>query len=162
RSGTRRSPPDSRPYWRFRMLEAEVLIYQGNSTAAATILAEKVPDRPEFTEIDVRCKMLESYLPAGQRKQERGKLIEDALRKASEVGDADLLLEVEILKGRQLSADDPGRARSIFMQARQRAVGLDDTFHQAVAINNLGMMSIRGSRFDEAINWFEQALTPAK
>jgi CHAT domain-containing protein/Flp pilus assembly protein TadD len=162
RLGTRRSPPDSLPYWRFRMLEAEVLIYRGNSAAAAAILAENTPDQPEFTEIDVRRKMLESYLPAGQRKQERGKLIEEALRKASEIGDGDLLLEVEILQGRHLSAEDPGQARSIFMRARRRAVGLDDTFHQAIALNNLGMISIRGARFDEAIKWFEQALTPAK
>src|SRR5438874_365139 len=101
-----RSTPDSQYYWKFRLLEAEVLIYQGNPTAAAAILSRSIPDRQEFADIDARRKLLRAYLPKGQPKQETGKLIDDALRQASRLGDIDLLLDVEISKGYYLSPDD--------------------------------------------------------
>src|SRR5262249_34760984 len=162
RSGARTSPTASQYYWKFLLLEADVLLYQGNPPAAAAILAQTVPDRPEFAEADVRQKILLSRLPAKQARQERIKLLDEAVRQATVLGDTGLLLDAEILKGYRLSSDDPERARGIFLSARQRAIGVNDAYHEAVALNNLGIMSIRKSRFDEAINWFEQGLIPAK
>ena len=159
---SKRALAGSEYYWRFRLLEAEVLKYQGNPPEAAAILAASVPDRPDFLNIEVRRKMLLSSLPTNQPKEEKQKLIEEAFRQAKTLGDNDLLLDVEVLKGYHLSADDPEQARRIFLDARQRAAGIKDTFHEAVALNDLGMLSIRKSRFDEAMRWFEQALDPAK
>jgi len=56
--------------------------------------------------------------------------------------DIDLLLDAEILKGYHLSSDDPEQARRIFHAARQRAVGVNDAYHEAVALNDLGWMSM--------------------
>jgi CHAT domain-containing protein/Tfp pilus assembly protein PilF len=162
RSESRRAIPDSEYYWKFRLLEAEVLRYQGNPSAAAAILARSIPDRPEFMNVEARRKMLLSSLPTNQPKEEKRKLIDEAFRQAEILGDTDLLLDVEILKGYHLSADDPEQARWIFLGSRERAVGVKDAFHEAVALNDLGMLSIQKSRFDEAIHWFEQALDPAK
>ena len=162
RSESKRASPDSEFFWKFRLLEAEILRYQGNPAAAAKILAETVPDKPSFANIEARRRMLLSSLPASQSKEQKRKLIEDALRQASVSGDTDLLLEVEIMKGYLLSADDPEEARRIFLDSGRRSVESNDSFHEAVALNDLGMLSIQKSRFDEAIPWFSQALEPAK
>jgi CHAT domain-containing protein len=162
RSGARRCPTASQYYWKFLLLEADVLMYQGNPPAAAAILAQTVPDGPAFAAADARKKMLQSRLLTKQAKQKKRMLIDEAFRQASVAGDVDLMLDAEILKGFHLSADDPEQARRIFLSARQRAAGINDAFHEAGALNDLGMMSMLKSRFDEAIPWFEQALDPAK
>jgi CHAT domain-containing protein len=162
RSESKRALPDSAYCWKFRLLEAEVLRYQGNPSAAAAILAKRVPETPEFADIEARRKMLLSSLPSNQPKEEKRKLINEAFQQAEALGDLDLLLDAEILKGYHLSADDPEQARRIFLDAMQRAISVKDSFHEAVALNDLGMLSIQKSRFDEAIRWFEQALDPAQ
>jgi len=73
RSESKRALPDSAYCWKFRLLEAEVLRYQGNPSAAAAILAKRVPETPEFADIEARRKMLLSSLPSNQPKEEKRK-----------------------------------------------------------------------------------------
>jgi tetratricopeptide (TPR) repeat protein len=161
RAGARQTPPSSPFFYKFRILQAEILHYQSTRQAAAASLSSRVPERREFAAVEARRKMLQiSVLQVS--KEEKSKLLDEVLRQASALGDQDLLLDVEIRKGLQLSVDDPENARRIFLEARRRAAGIHDSYHEAIALNDLGMMSIKEHRFDEAITWLEQELVPAR
>jgi CHAT domain-containing protein/Tfp pilus assembly protein PilF len=158
RAAKRRWQPGSPEYQELRLLEAEILFYQG-SKEAGRILAEPPPPR-EPVAITARRHMLDS-LVGGKPKAERSRLLEDAWREAAPASDPGLRLEIQILRARLQSAEDAEGARALFVDARKQAARSGDPYHEAMALNDLGMMSLRGSRFDEAIQWFEQAVAPA-
>ena len=163
-SGSQRYPPSSTYHWRFRLLEAEALTYSGKLQLAAEILAQNVPDGHEFAELDARRDMLQGYLLLHRSEVAAGlKLLNESYRKASQLGLSGLLGEIEVLKGTRLSlTGHSDEARTLLLSARQRAIGLGDPYQEATALMDLGMISARKSRFDEALGWFEQALSPAK
>ena len=163
-SASQRYPPASTYYWKFRLLEAEALIYSGKPQPAAEILALNVPSGHEFAELDARHDMLQACLLLNHSKAVAGaKLLDESYRKASSLGLSGLLGEIEVLKGMTMFlTGHPDEARSFFLSARQRAIQQSDAYQEAIALNDLGMLSKSKSRFDEALGWFEQALSRAK
>ena len=162
RAGARQTPPSSVFSFKFRLLEAEILIFQSKRPDAAAILSISVPERPGFAAVEARREMLQISVLEKLPKERKGKLLDEILRQASALQDEDLLLDAEIRKGLHLNADDPDAARRMFLEARRRAAGIHDRYHEAIALNDLGMMSIRQFRFDEAIAWLAEALVSAR
>jgi CHAT domain-containing protein len=162
RAGAAESPPGSLSFHKFRLLEAEILIYQGNSQAAAAILSHDVPNALEFAGISARLKMLRSYLLGSKSPKEKSRLLDDAWLQASSLRDDGLLLDIELLQGIHVSSTGAEKARSLFTGVRQRASSLKDAYHESMALINLGRLNIQMSRYDEAIQWLEQSLPPAR
>lgn len=153
--------PDQHCRWECRILLSEILIYLSHDNDARALLKGSPPDTPEFARLAVRRSMLLGYyhLNAGASSD----LLDESYRQAVQRGLSDLLPEIEILQARRLF--DSGRteeARAAVLKAREQAVAQHDPYNEAAALNNLGMMSLVRSRFDEAIPWFEKTLEPAR
>ncbi|MEO8130211.1 MAG: CHAT domain-containing protein [Bryobacteraceae bacterium] len=162
-SAAQRYPATSSYHWRFRLLEAEALLYKGERQAAAAILAEHPPDGDAFFQVDARRDMLQGYMLTRGSQAEAAKLLNEAHRKASSHGFSGLLGEIEVLQGMgMVAAGHPDEARLLFLSARERAVQQHDPYHEAISLLDLGMLSKSKSRFDEALGWFEQALARAR
>src|SRR6516225_241586 len=121
RAGAGASPSRSLLFHKFRLLEAEILIYQGKTQSAAAILADNVPDAPEFAGLNARLKMLRSYVLPAKSAEEKGRLLDDAWSQATRLGDAGMIVDIELQQGILKSRTDPETARSLFERARQRA-----------------------------------------
>src|SRR5690349_18534845 len=59
RSGARHTSPSSPLFYKFRLLEAEILSYQSNRQAAAAILSNSIPGAAGFAAVEARRKMLQ-------------------------------------------------------------------------------------------------------
>jgi hypothetical protein len=57
---------------------------------------------------------------------------------------------------------DSQQADAVFRQVAAEAASRNDAYYQAGALNGLGMMRLKGWRFDEAIPWFQRAAETAK
>jgi CHAT domain-containing protein len=148
--------------WRFRLLEAEILIWLAKNDEARALLTQSLPAGSQFTGLRVRRQMLEGYLLAFTQREAGLKLVEQAYQQAIQFGLRDILPEIEILKGSLSSSHNPEEARALFFKAREHAIEQHDGYDEAAALNDLGMLSLENSRYDEAIPFFEQALDPAK
>lgn len=149
--------------WQCRILLSEILIYLSHDKDARTLLKDGPPGTPEFARLAVRRNMLLGYYHLDAAPGPSSDQLDESYRQAIRLGLTDLLPEIEILQARRLF--DSGRteeARAAVLQARQQAVEQHDPYNEAAALNNLGMMSLVRSRFDEAIPWFEKTLEPAR
>jgi CHAT domain-containing protein len=162
RAGARQTRPASPLFYKFRLLEAEILIYQSNRPAAASILTSGVPEGPELAALEARRRMLQLSVLGKLSREEKVRVLDEVSGQASRLGDVDLLLDAGIRKGMQLYTADPEEARRLFLEARTRAAGIHDSYHEAVALNDLGILVSHLNRYDEAIFWLEQALVQAR
>src|SRR5690349_12990078 len=62
RAGAGGSRSGSALFYNFRLLEAEILIYQGNSQTAGAILSQDIPQTPDLARPRARLAMLRSYV----------------------------------------------------------------------------------------------------
>ena len=159
-----RYQPDSKPYWQFRTAKAEVLLAQGKARDALPLLEGNMPAGPAFRELAVRQLMGQAsarYLLA--EFSEARRLLEQAASLASDTGSPILRAEVDLRTGTalSLSGDSVGAERH-YRKALEGAAGQRDLHLQALALGGLGFNLLRSSRFDEALPWFEQALTLAE
>jgi len=154
---------DLRCQWQFRLLEAEILANMRKLSEAVALLSQSVPDGPDFAALELRRRVLLGYYLSSSKDEAKtaaGRQLLDGAYRAAQLGRRELLPEIEIMEGRR--ARDPAQARALFLEAQQHAIELHDRFNQSAALNNLGMMAVSRSRFDEAIPFFEQALAPAR
>jgi CHAT domain-containing protein len=157
---------DAQCAWRFRLLEVEILNLQNRNEEAAALLSQSVPSGSNFVSLELRRRMWQGYLLSFSQDETKVKagrnLLDDAYAQASKLGLGDLLPEIEILKGNLLWARDREKARALFVKARQHAIEQQDRYNEAGASIDLGMIAVKGSRYDEAIPFFEHSLEIAK
>jgi CHAT domain-containing protein len=157
--------PSSAWYWRFRLLEAEVLIAQGKAHDAMQIV-EAPGSVIQDPALEARRQKIRGHasmnLAPRPRYSEAGALLGDASRRAKAGSLAKLALEVEVLQGLLLiRTNDIPAAESTTTAAFEHAVEQQDDYWQAASLNNLGLIRIRRFRYDQAIPFFERALTAA-
>jgi len=159
-----RRHPDSRPYWQFRILKAEVQLAQGHAKDAIPLLEGELPGGPDFQELAVRQRMNQGYArfvladyPEAKR------LLDEAAGLAQRAGAPALLAEVELRRAISLTRlGDPRGAERCLQTARQIAVRIGDAYLETAVFGNLGYNLLNAGRYDEAIPWFEQALAAAE
>ena len=159
-SGQRWSDSAKSPWhWRFRLLNAEVLIARGRPADARRLVDAPVPQGLEAR----RLKILgHAALNVGQY-EEATRLLDAASRATEAVALPRLALEVDVLRGLLLIRTNKQAAgETVTRAAYQRAVEQNDAYWQAAAANNLGLERMRGFRYDEAIPFLEQALAAAE
>jgi CHAT domain-containing protein len=154
-----KSQPQSVQYWRFRLLRAEIAVQRANFQEALPPLRAALPPGAHFDELRAQ----QWYVDA-KRKAAQGQLA-DALetiehaRPLVRVG-SNVQLDIDVLSG-QISAR-LGRwseAEEKLSRVVTRAEATSDRYHQALALNNLGMIRLSRSRYDEALTFFERVLS---
>jgi len=149
--------PDSTWPWTFRLLRAESLILQLNAKAARTDLTATLPPSAEFDSLRARQKYLQARAEVTEgRLQPALAILDDALRLPSA---PDVRFDLGVLAGQvRLRLGKRTDAESILNDVLSHASASGDHYHEALALNNLGMARFTSNRYDEALPWFERVL----
>ena len=151
--------------WRARLLEAEVLVRSGRQSEAAVALAEAPPGGSRFAREAARRTWLLADLESARGHAERSEqLLNDAVQLATAAGDWDTRFEAGLSQGRQLFVfrHDPRKGEALFREIAEEAAARHDDFHEAGALNGIGMIRLKQQRFDEAIPWFQKTAEAAR
>jgi CHAT domain-containing protein len=142
-----RSRPDSDWHWKFRLLEAELLVNEGSIQSAGELLGSE-PAAPPSGELQAR------YLSLLALVRRDPALVDQAFEIASHGGDAALLLSIELKR-----ADLDGyssRSQAFLRNALSLGRKQSDKYWEARALGDSGYQLLHASRFDEAVPPLEQ------
>ncbi|MGE5243766.1 MAG: CHAT domain-containing protein [Betaproteobacteria bacterium] len=144
--------------WTFRLLRAEIQIYQNDLADARPAVNATLPSGSAFDELRARQQYLAARLTlADGRLREALELVQRARALAKRRDDQ---LEIDDLDGQlHLRLGRWSDGESILSSVVARAASAGDRYHQALALNDLGMGYVVRSRFDEALPWFERILS---
>jgi CHAT domain-containing protein len=143
--------------WKFRMVEAEALLWRGMSQEALTLLHTQsaLPgDRDLAIEMfaieAVAYARMHSFPDADRSLDEAGRLC---------AGVVDPLCG-SVVRARGVLAIERGQpvqAREFFSKSLSLARATGDQFLEATALLNLGVSSLKEEHFDEAVEWTDSA-----
>jgi CHAT domain-containing protein/Tfp pilus assembly protein PilF len=150
--------PESIQTWTFKLLRAEVLLAKLDTQSAEPLLNAALPPHPSFAALRGR----QAYLRA------RAQVLRGALQPALDTlgqatgmapDDRTLRLDTGVLAGQiRLRLQRWSEAETRLIAVVSEAERAGDRYHQALALNNLGMGHLVRNRCDEALGWFEQLL----
>ncbi len=155
--GGRRAAADRDPLWawRFRLLDAEAAVLDRDFAAAQSAIDASLPEAAAFDPLRARQRYLAArvHIARGQLQPAHEAL--DQARRFSAAGSEERL-EIDHLDGQVLvrlgrSADGESLLSGVLETA-----GPSDQYHQALALNDLGMSRLVRSQFDEALPYFER------
>jgi CHAT domain-containing protein len=149
---------DSPWHWRFRLLSCEVAILRRDFSAAQAILNDRLPDAPAFDSLRARQRLLDAKLDVerGQFRSAHEKL---ARARSVEGSDAEVRLDIDRLDGQALlRLSEWDRGEALLTGVVTAAGKISDRYHQALALNDLGMSRMVRSRYDEAVGYFERVV----
>jgi CHAT domain-containing protein len=143
--------------WKFRILEAESLLWRGMYAPALTLLNSSQA-RPDNKELLIEILALEGVaqarlhqFPAAEEK------LTQATRMCQESSEATC---GNVIRARGVLAVQHGQiddAKRYFEQSLQFARAHQDRFLEVTALLNVGLTLLREDHFDEAIDWTEAA-----
>jgi CHAT domain-containing protein/Flp pilus assembly protein TadD len=143
--------------WRFRVLEAESLLWQGMYPQALTTL-DSQPIQPSSKDSLVEVFAIEG---AALGRLHRFPEAEEKLAQATQFcHDSPQITCGDVTRARGLLAlqrGQPDAAKQFFEQSLQFAYSYKDPFLEATSLLNLGLISLREQHFDEAIDLTDSA-----
>ena len=145
-------------YWRFRLLSCELAILTRDFAAAERILTARLPDGPAFDALRARQRLLEAKLQIEQGNIRAG---HEALGGARALGvsESDEALEIDRLDGQALlRLSQWSQGDEMLNRVLDTSDRLSDRYHQAMALNDLGMGRVARNRYDEALPYFERVI----
>jgi CHAT domain-containing protein len=155
----RRSNPEWA--WKFKLLEAEALLWSGKYPQALALLNSEAT-RPNERDSLLRFLALQSA--ANARMQEYTKATEELeeadqlCRESADKVCGDVIRTHGVLA---VQKGDTTAASNFFQQSLSFARNNNDRMLEATALLNLGLVYFRDGRFDEAIDWSEAAYKAA-
>jgi tetratricopeptide (TPR) repeat protein len=151
----------SDPYWdwTFRLLRAETQLLELNFAAATADLTQAIPPDPKFAPLQAR----QHYLN-GKACVTRGDLRcgLEFVRKGSVAAQTgfDTQMDLTVLTGQiRLRLGERKEAEALLASAVEQSSKQGDRYHQALALNDLGMGRLIRNQFDEALALFERVLS---
>ena len=144
--------------WKFRLLQAEILIWRGLSQDALTLLDSRLPGNLAGGDLQIKKYLLESLAQAAL-----GSLTEADvnLRQAEHLcanSNSELVAEVETARGiLEVRNGRSDHAEPFFRKALQFARLHDQRFVEASALLNLSFAATHQRHYDEAIDWANRA-----
>ena len=156
---------DNDPLWnyKFRILKAEALVGQGRASESLQSLETDPPSQLAGGAFAVRRRILQTRALCRLGKYQEADLrIADAERLAA-AGTPDMLGDVALNHGSCLhSQQKDSQAQTYFLQALAFARQHKQPFLETNAEGSLGLVSMGGERYDEAIDRFREALSRAR
>jgi len=149
------------PDWagRFRVLQAEVLLWRGASKDALVLLDPELPASLSTDEAAVRRKIIQGLACCSQEQfPQAAQYMAEAERLAS-TEQPTLIGEVALSKGTLLlGRNDFASAEPEFQRALKIARQGHQSFLEAKALGSLGLVDMKRQHFGEAIDWFQASL----
>jgi CHAT domain-containing protein len=145
--------------WRFRVLEAEVLVWRGLSVDALALLAPEPPPSVSNSDVIARRELVQALADCFLQKFDEATEKLNQAEQLAKSGAPQLLGEIvlgrgtlEVLRGNNQASE------AAFRQSLQIAQEKNQTFLESRALGSLGLVATREERYDEAIDWNTQAL----
>jgi CHAT domain-containing protein len=149
--------------WRFRLLKAEILIWQGFSGDAIALLGPEAPQGQAMRQVAVRRKILLGLaysnlrqLDNAEREFADAEQMDDAI--APEFRGEFLLGEGKLAAFRH----DSKKSELLIRQALKMARESGQPFLETNALGSMGMLQMQQHQYAEAVNWFNASLPPAR
>jgi CHAT domain-containing protein/tetratricopeptide (TPR) repeat protein len=156
--------------WKFRLLDAAILVREGKSKEVLTLLSEELPSNLAATDVALERDLLQArvYTLLGQRNDADQMLLRAGslytrIRTTTDIVHSPLISKifnswgyVDMQRGDLVHADE------MFRQSLDLARQQNDTYQQATTLLNLGVVSLQRERFDEALDWSEDASKTAR
>ena len=150
--------PDAQSAWRVRLLRAEILVAERRLQEVQPLLDQHLPDEAAFETLRGRQRYVQAAaLVAQNRLPDALGAVERAA--ASAGGSQELRFDIDALEGQiRLRLGEAGQAESKLNALVVAADAAGDHYHQALALNDLGMGRRVRNRWDEALSRFERVL----
>jgi CHAT domain-containing protein len=149
--------------WRFRLLEAEILIDQGSSTEVLRLLDSPLPAQLANSNLAVKQMTIQGSAYAQlDRLQESDHCLNDAEALADKLRSP---LAAEIARARgvlEAHRHDQKSAGRFFRESLQLARQIHDRHLELTDLLNLGTAAMREDRFDESVDWSNAAYQTAQ
>jgi CHAT domain-containing protein/tetratricopeptide (TPR) repeat protein len=155
-ASTRRAP-DSLWAWTFRLLRADIHVSENELTEARPDLEASLPADTSFNGLRARQQYLQARVEiADGHLREALDRVERTRTLANQDSDS---LDIDNLRGQlRLRLGEWSTGESILTDVVARASAEGDHYHEARALNDLGMGYVVRNRFDESLTWFERIL----
>ena len=150
---------NSNPGWarKFRILQAESLLWQGMSQEALSLLTDQTAPRID-EDSEIQALAIEGVAYARLHSfTEAERILTQAAEQCSQ---ADLPMCGNVIRAEGVLAIERSQiaqARSLFAHNLSFARARGDRFLEATALLNLGAVSLKDEHFDEAVDWIEAA-----
>lgn len=151
--------PDSEWTWNFRLLRGEILFLQHQPSEVLPLVKATLPAGAAFDPLRARQKYLEALVLRGENRfADALATLEEARRLAP--ASRDIQLDVACLDGQlRMRLGKWTQAESTLNAVVVQAAAAGDRYHEARALNDLGMGSLVRGRWDEALPRFERVLS---
>ncbi|MBB5318177.1 CHAT domain-containing protein [Tunturibacter empetritectus] len=154
---------DANSIWRFRLLEAEILMWQGRSQDSLTVLKAVDPGEPSDSELQARRSTLQGT--AESNLQMLPQAAETFARTESMPGARlpGVRVDLDLGEGKlAVFRHDPVGSERLFHNALNLALDSGLTFGASKALGNLGMLKMSQNRYVDAADYFSESLAAAK
>jgi len=147
-------------YWKFRLLESEILIFQGKAPEASKLLEASpsaLPDKPDIQARLLLDRGLVQY--SLSHFSEAKSLFDQSLQLAASHQLWPLVAEIKLRRGAALDRlGDAAASESDFRDALQLARQLNDSYLETSALGNLAVVNMNRGRYDEAVSSFSRVM----
>ena len=152
--------PDSEWAWTFRLFGGEILLLQHQRPSDVLPLVNTaVPSGPAFDGVRARQKYLHARLLLTENKLADALAALETARQTA-AGSPDIRLDINWLDGQiRMRLGKWSDAESRLNDVVTEAAAGGDHYHQARALNDLGMGGVVRGRWDEALQRFERVLS---
>ena len=144
--------------WRFRLLQAEILLWRGMYPQALDLLqSPPAKAEPGAHEQIIRYAIRGTALARTHRFAEADEVLDQAEQMCNQTSDSAC---GEVIRARGIQAVQRGdltRATAFFVQDLNIARAQNNQFLEAASLLNLGLVALDQQHFDEAIDWTEAA-----
>jgi hypothetical protein len=142
--------------WTFRLLRAESLVFQSKPTDALADLTEPVPAAGEFDSLRARQQFLYAKTQLAEGKlQQALNTVEHGRRMASS-HDVHFDLD-EFAAQLRLRLGQRAEGEALLRAMVGEAADVGDRYHQALALNDIGMGQLARHRTEEALPWLRRS-----
>lgn len=157
------SRKDSRWAWRFRVLNAHILVLRGSDSEALDLLKEKIPDALATSETAIRQKFVSGIAHESLQQLDTAQQDLDEAERLARLYQPALLADVEQSRG-QLEMDRANfaAAEEDFHAALAAAREQKQPFLEVTALGALGNAAMAQDYFDRAIDKYREALKLAE
>jgi CHAT domain-containing protein len=143
--------------WKFRMLEADTLLWQGKGGEALALLASE-PSPPSSGELAVRRLIIEGVANDSLGKSDEARLKLNNAEQLCAVSDYPPCADVLSVQGRmEMNRADYASAHRFFERGLASARANANQFLEATALLNLSWAADEQTRFDEALDFANAA-----
>lgn len=145
-------------FWRFRSLEAEILMLQGHYKQSLDLLDFPLPERLLGSDVEAHQRMTQAAASAFLYQADAARNYFNSAAQIIRNTQPNLLGDLTILEGTlAFLAGDSEQAYSRYLAARDIAKQNKDQFLEAASLGSLGLAATGLERYDESVEWNKQA-----